>query len=178
MIFFTSDTHFFAQGKAVTDFGYHDVKKLLTHIQKNWNAKVNPEDTVYHLGDLFSRSLRTNLRAVVDYLNSLNGQMYLIHGNYDSGSEHVLDHTSIIRLPELYELDTGLLDFPLVLCHYPLYRWNNDHQSSIHLYGHVHGTISRQYQLEHPLAFDVGLMNSKNFTPFSLDEILRALHVK
>jgi len=81
--FFTSDLHF--GHRNVINFcarPYKDVKEMDAAIIKQWNSQVNPEDTVYFLGD-FGINKRKALDK--DLVNSLNGKKYIIIGNHDAG---------------------------------------------------------------------------------------------
>jgi hypothetical protein len=47
--------------------------------------------------------------------------------------------------------------------------WNKSHYGSMHLFGHSHGSFTVN---EGTRAMDVGVDTSKDYTPFSLDEVL------
>ncbi|MBQ3421921.1 MAG: phosphoesterase, partial [Romboutsia sp.] len=49
----------------------------------NWNAKVKPEDIVYHLGDFAFRGANMNLDRIIEFYNRLNGKKILIIVNHD-----------------------------------------------------------------------------------------------
>lgn len=83
MTFFTSDTHFFHDN--VIEFckrPFTDVYHMNWMLVQNWNARVGPEDTVYHLGDLsFKRQYKAE--EIKEILRVLNGKKYLVPGNHD-----------------------------------------------------------------------------------------------
>lgn len=79
-----SDTHFGHAG--VTKFTKADGSKLRPWddpdemdeaMVKLWNAKVKPEDRVWHLGDVVMN------RKALPILNRLNGRKKLVMGNHD-----------------------------------------------------------------------------------------------
>ena len=54
MIFFTADTHF--GHKRILEYcpgrGYDSVEEMNEGLIANWNERVAPGDTIYHLGDV------------------------------------------------------------------------------------------------------------------------------
>ena len=91
MQFFTSDTHFFHdQLVGVNDFSnrdFIDATDMNEAIIHNWNEKVGPDDTVYHLGDIAMLHTRPSKLAdekIFEVLNQLNGHLILVKGNHDS----------------------------------------------------------------------------------------------
>lgn len=80
-IYFTSDTHF--GHKNIIQYcdrpfaNTHEMERVLV---RNWNDKVLPTDTVYHLGD-FAFAKRSEVERL---LAELNGTKVLIKGNHDS----------------------------------------------------------------------------------------------
>jgi calcineurin-like phosphoesterase family protein len=80
MKFFTSDTHF--GHKNIIKFcnrPYKDVPHMNEMLIENWNARVGPDDHVFHLGDVA-------LGPWEDWdasLSRLNGHKHLIIGNHD-----------------------------------------------------------------------------------------------
>jgi len=83
-IFVTSDTHFGHHGVCV--FTKNDGSKLRPwtsademdeDMVSRWNAKVGPNDKVYHLGDVVIN------RKALNVLRRLNGRKVLIKGNHD-----------------------------------------------------------------------------------------------
>ena len=169
-IWFTSDTHF---GHArIIDYckrPFSSVHHMNDVMIQNWNACVQPDDDVFHLGDyLWSMPLEAlqRLRA------RLNGRIHLIPGNHDYG-ERLLEHGIVDSLlPAIHELEVSRAQarerMLLVLCHFPLEEWNRFHRGSVHLHGHCHGRLpSRGLR-----RFDVGV-DAHHFRPVSLAEIIR-----
>jgi len=113
----------------------------------NWNSTINKNDMVYFLGDLSFHPY--------EYLKRLNGKIIFVLGNHD------------LRLKEpsrdiiTRETKRG----PLVLCHFPLLRWNRQHYGALHLHGHCHGTLPPS-----PLTLDVGV-DGHAFFPYSEEEV-------
>ena len=80
-IYFTSDLHFGHNRDFI--FGPRGFTNVQDHdetIIKNWNALVQPNDTVYILGDIM---LNDNVKGVRNF-NRLNGTKFIILGNHDT----------------------------------------------------------------------------------------------
>ena len=78
---FTADTHFGhkgilgAMGRPFASIQEHD--DLLVHA---WNARVRPDDTVWHLGDF---AMGSSPERCAELFGRLNGRKHLIVGNHD-----------------------------------------------------------------------------------------------
>lgn len=187
MQYFTSDTHFFHKDLlGMNDFAprpFPDVATMNQTIIDHWNARVTPNDTVYHLGDIalyFTHPARKSDEAVADILSQLNGHLELIKGNHDSRAlfKYLAAHNPIDHGRPKYAFhDVGALikydHRQYYLTHYPMML--GIVKQIINLHGHIHhyavplkeninvgvDTPEQQY-LTHPVPFG---------TPFSLVEI-------
>lgn len=131
--FVTSDTHFFHQKilkfcSAVRRF--ETVDEMNERIISDWNSVVQPEDTVWHLGDFSYKAKKQQIQGVFD---RLNGHKHLIQGNHDHSDTRKLPWDSVKMY---HEIEDG--DRYYVLMHYPIEEWNFRTHGSIHLHGHVH----------------------------------------
>jgi calcineurin-like phosphoesterase family protein len=73
--FFTSDTHFgHANIIRLSSRPFPDVVAMDTGLIANWNARVKPGDTVWHLGDF----TLANAETAEEYLRHLNGNIQLL----------------------------------------------------------------------------------------------------
>jgi calcineurin-like phosphoesterase family protein len=185
-IFFMSDSHFGHQNMVKGSSNWEDTSpcrdflSLEEHDEKlieNINKKVKEKDCLFHLGDWSFGGIE-NVYKFRKRLHCRN--IHLILGNHDihiQKNHPVRTNHKTIPCRELFstvkDYDTVRIagrDF--ILFHYPIYAWwkkKNVPRSSIHLYGHVHGTM-RQY---HPFAIEVGMDAHPEFRPFHLDEILQ-----
>lgn len=82
-IWFTSDTHF-GWGH-VKDFlwaprGFNSIEEHDTAIIENWNSIVDPDDEVYHLGDVMLGDNEHGIKC----LEQLNGRIHILIGNHDT----------------------------------------------------------------------------------------------
>lgn len=134
MDFYISDTHFGHAGIiASCNRPFADVAHMDRDMVQLWNARVGPEDHVWHLGDVVYRAADDP----GEYLRQLNGRMHLIVGNHDG--------KGVLRL---HGVDGRFesIDYALVrtdgegrrmwLSHYPLAE---PPKRTWALYGHVHG---------------------------------------
>lgn len=187
MQFFTSDTHFFHKDLlGMSDFAprpFTSVEEMNQTIIDHWNARVNPGDTVYHLGDIalyFTHPASLSNQAVGDVLSQLNGHLELIKGNHDSRSlfKYLAANNPIDHGQAKYAFhDVGVLikydHRQYYMTHYPMMLGIVN--QIINLHGHIHhyavpikenlnvgvDTPEQRY-LTHDLPFG---------TPFSTSEI-------
>jgi len=140
----------------------------------NWNKVVQPNDTVYHLGDFVFPPRMEKEQYVTDLINQLHGEIHLIPGNHDK--KPTLDafqkHQRTIIEP-LY-LDIKVNGTNLTLCHFAMRVWNKSHFGAGHLYGHSHGALQEDAL---SLSFDCGV-DSQQFTPMSLEAVVEILEEK
>ncbi|HSV28042.1 MAG TPA: metallophosphoesterase family protein [Candidatus Omnitrophota bacterium] len=130
--FFTSDTH----------FGDHRVLNLYRRpftsvaamdeaLVAAWNATVEPDDEIWHLGDFAMPKVAAAVLA------RLNGRKHLVAGNNDPEAVRGLPGwASVADYAEL-SLDGARL----VLCHYPFRSWNGMGKGALNLHGHSHGRM-------------------------------------
>ena len=111
MIWFTADNHF-GHGNIIkfcpNTRKFKNAEEMNATMQKRWNERVAPEDTIYVLGD-FSLMRK---EWVKDQLSVLNGFKILIKGNHDKSKAnlfHAVIDTAILRLAGR----------PVILSHYP-----------------------------------------------------------
>jgi calcineurin-like phosphoesterase family protein len=126
-----------------------DVAYMNNAMVEEWNAKVQPEDTVYILGDVAFMSGSDAGRI----MNRLNGTKILIEGNHDRKA--LLDATFRGAFAEIHKyLDITYDGRKIVMFHYPIAEWDQMHRGALHFHGHLHGGTSG---LEKYRALDVGM---------------------
>jgi calcineurin-like phosphoesterase family protein len=156
---FTADTHF--DHRAIIDFcgrPYRSVPEMNDALIANWNAVVEHDDTVWHLGDFGFADIDGHLRR-------LNGTKHLIHGNHDSIAAR--NHPGWETSSPWTEVRVE--DRHIVLCHYAMRTWPGASNGSLHFFGHSHGTLAGNRQ-----SCDLGV-DLWNYRPVSLAEILKRL---
>ena len=158
MKYFTSDLHHkhknicnYTNRKLQVQPEEHD--QWLTNI---WNDTVLPSDIIYHLGDL---SFATKYDVVAEFVSGLKGQKFLIKGNHDR--TEFLDRLKADNLIQNWydykEIKIG--ENKVVLFHFPISAWHQQHRGSWHLHGHSHGSHKQNGKI-----LDVGLDSAYNLT--------------
>ena len=156
MIYFTSDTHFGDDRLNLygRDIIFNSVEECDTHIIKQWNLTVNPDDIVYLLGDVAMNM------ASYKKVKSLNGHKILIKGNYD---EKYTDNFLLLFFNEVKSSDVFTYEKQIFyLNHYP----TNGDDTMFNLVGHIHGLWRVQRNM-----INVGC-DAWHFTPISINQIL------
>lgn len=163
---FTSDTHFgHANVIKYCDRPYASAEEMDAALIKNWNAKIQPKDTVWHLGDVaFAPKERT-----CEILSQLNGRKNLVLGNHDRRFKNDPELRSFFESIHdgFVEMNIGKTSF--FLCHYPMLSWNKSFHGSIHLHGHCHGKVKYDTNI---LRLDVGV---DAYGPIETNEIISML---
>jgi calcineurin-like phosphoesterase family protein len=138
--YYISDLHFGCQNKFENRTLEHD--KL---IKENWNAKVHNDDTTYVLGDIGRTGNNKDNEYICEIISTLKGRKVLIQGNHDQLKDSRLKRlfSEICTYKEIQDSCNGV-NRNLVLCHYPILCWNNQHKGWIHLYGHVHDSTGEE----------------------------------
>lgn len=182
-IFLVSDTHFghdrafLYEPRGFSNIADHDEAVI-----QNWNSVVQPDDTVYHLGDVM---LNDNDHGM-DCLRRLNGNIIIIPGNHDTKNRLALYKT----LPNVKVLETDIeglevaaaatlkyRKYNFYLSHHPTMTSNLDadphlRANLINLYGHTHQKA--HFYEDRPYMFHVGL-DSNNNTPVLLDDAIEMM---
>lgn len=123
---------------------FADTAEMDEAIINSWNELVDPEDTVYVLGDVRFTKKRLEQRLL--------GKKHLILGNHDYTIRSE-DWESIQHYKEL-NIDGKLV----VMFHYPIETWNRQQYGALHLHGHTHGNNhSRPNTPKMPNRMDVGI---------------------
>lgn len=106
MIWFTSDTHFGHERIIeLCNRPFATVDSMNAALIANWNATVDPEDIVYHLGDAVMGTFAEN----VQILGRLNGNIRLVPGNHDRvSSAYHAKPAARERFAQMY-LDQGVM---------------------------------------------------------------------
>ena len=131
-----------------------------TLVQK-WNAKIKPEDRIYHLGDFCWGSREDILKMT----RRLHGHIILVLGNHDEiGDPKNYGFASKHQL-----LEIKLNGTYITLCHYSMRVFNKSHFDAWALYGHSHGTLPPEGK-----TWDVGV-DYNNFEPLEFEEIKKIM---
>lgn len=166
-IYFTSDTHY-GHKNIITYCArpFRDVEDMTEQMVNNWNAIVQPDDLVYHLGD-FSMGLQANAAEAVR--QRLRGQIILVRGNHDRsaclrGFSTVMPHGKL-----------RLAGRNLYLRHIPVeYGEPLPPGTDVHLCGHVHEKWKVKEWGGRPPIINVGV-DVWGYKPVTIHQLLSAL---
>jgi calcineurin-like phosphoesterase family protein len=133
-------------------------------ILANHNSVVKEEDSVFHLGDIFWRTL--SITDAMSYMSRAKGIHYRMRGNHDQLFDKWPELRSMFRWTK--DIAEVKLDgYPkIVLCHYAMEEWHSKDHGSWHLYGHSHGAQPERAIL----SFDVGV-DAWNYHPVSIEQV-------
>ena len=147
----------------------NDVDYMNNAMVEEWNAKVQPGDTVYILGDVAFMSGSDAGRM----MNRLNGTKILIEGNHDRKT--VMDVTFRSAFAEKHQyLQFNYDGHRIIMFHYPIAEWDQMHRGALHFHGHLHGGKSG---LEQYRALDVG-MDATGEIVIAMDRAIRLIKDK
>ena len=166
--FFTADTHF-QHGNIIQYCSrpFASAKEMDDILFRNWDAVVQPDDAVYHLGDVAFG----DVSRLLPRLRSLMGKKFLIPGNHDDPDKLEMLRETFTILPPLVEtvVEARGRNYNLSLCHYPMECWNQSGRGAIMLHGHNHGRMPENTQ-----RLDVGV-DCWGYSPVRLEDILSKL---
>lgn len=192
MNYYVSDLHFGCQNKYENRTLQHDQL-----IKANWNNVVHNNDNVYILGDIGKEGSNKDNEYLCEIISTLKGNKYLVQGNHEQLKDNRLRQlfVEIVPYKEITDNYNGL-NHNLVLSHYPILMWKNQHKGWVHLYGHVHlsdewdiykqsleylnnyfkdKTLKGYTDCPPAIAYNVGAMvDYMDYTPRTLKEIIDA----
>jgi calcineurin-like phosphoesterase family protein len=174
-VHFTSDEHY--SHKRISEYcgrPFEKVEDMDEHLIREHNKVVRMNHTVYHLGDFTFQPMV----KVVQVVSRLNGRHFFVRGNHDKWFDTsdtplktLLVKNYLGRAP-MHELKFD--GKHIVMCHYPIVRWNKAHHGSMQVYGHCHSGMEDKYPRGRQM--DVGVDNAVKlvgeYRPFSLREVL------
>jgi calcineurin-like phosphoesterase family protein len=181
---FISDLHF-GHGNVLKfeDRSFaNSVEEMDEELLRRFNAKGNPGDLVYVLGDLFWHNRDG---YALNILKRMNKQIYLIKGNHDKFLHDSAVRNYLAGVEDYKDIPVTLADGTkkrVVLSHYFIPQYNGHRYGAIHLHGHSHNSF--ESELERKMAdmlraegmaiesYNVGACH-QNFEPMYLDEILQ-----
>lgn len=179
-VFFISDTHFGHDWMInFNNRPYVDSEEMDSAMIENWNRTVPAEGLVFVLGDIGD----TDQKRIIEVFNQLHGEKILIRGNH----ENIYHEESLQSIfSEIYDLlyvriqdDIDDKSQDIVLCHYPMFDWDNYFQGSWQLFGHLHTRELPEFKtLKSKLfaeQYDVGVENN-NYRPISYYEVKKIIN--
>lgn len=164
-MFFTSDSHF-DDGRLNLygrDLLFKNSKEVDDYIVQKWNETVSEKDLVIHVGDI------SLTKEGLETLSKLNGEKWLVKGNYDKTTEEGGTAKFEINDKILSKYFTKIVDEleveiggeKIYVNHFPV----NAKPDQMNIVGHIHGLWKCQRN-----SINVGL-DCWHFTPVSEDLI-------
>jgi len=166
-IWFTSDSHFFHENiLKFTDIGGERIRPLWStaddmnaDMVERWNARVKPQDKVWHLGDVAFKTVEKAVELDA-LLGKLHGHKRMLVGNHDN-----LKSEALMRHFEKIELWKGFAKEGFTCSHIPL-RLDSLRDGTVNVHGHIHQNLMT----------DRGYVNvcveTRNFAPVHMDEVI------
>lgn len=178
-IFVVSDLHIYHQASLRFEGRerFSSVEEMNQTMVDNWNKTVQPEDTVYNLGDEFLG----NASSAQKILASLNGNKFLIRGNHSTKSDNWYHEAGFLAIFDKLVLRSPTRPHELthILMHIPLPYWEIQsleryYGTTIHnWHGHVHASKDRSFTgddiWEHPEYYTNCSVEVINFTPLEIE---------
>ncbi len=130
-------------------------------IIQNWNQLVQPDDIVFHLGDL-ALARKADIKALVD---QLLGQIFMLRGNHDRFSRSFYQSLGITLVPEPYEM-LYMGGQKLIISHRPILPLA---PNVINLHGHIHNNPAPELGFRHVnMSVEV-----REYRPWRLSNVLQ-----
>lgn len=183
MKFFTSDLHIghkniitYADRPFTRADGQPDTDLMEETLLANISSVVKPGDELYILGDI-----ALNGDKAYNFLTRLpTKQIFIVWGNHDPGRKEKQKRDKLkslaVRSGDIME--TKLHDgTKVIMCHYPMLRWNHSHHGSVMLHGHTHGDLKYPYPMRimdvgMDSEIQIGAFSHPKYFPVSEDEII------
>ncbi len=156
---FTSDTHF-SHANIIEFCGrpFASVEEMDRVMVERWNARVQPGDTVYHLGDFAFGPFEN----IAKFRQLLNGEIALVRGNHDRSTNRMRE----AGFPSVTSASVVWINGSMLfLSHKPSVDLPAE-TFDYHLHGHVHEKYARRGN-----QINVGV-DVRGFAPATLEELL------
>ena len=138
MIYYIADMHFGHTNVLRFDNRpFSDTAQMDDTLIQNWNERVADDDTIYILGDAFWKNEENSIQI----MERLRGHKHLIQGNHDRVKGKLRPYWESIEQYAEVNDENRLV----ILSHYPILFYKNQHYGAVMLYGHVHNT--REWKL-------------------------------
>lgn len=162
---------------------YQTVEEMDADLIRRWNETVNPDDTVYILGDFCWGKEDDWIR----HLQRMKGNKVLIRGNHDIRNMSAKLRNMFQDVKDYKEIKDG--DRNVIICHYPMPFYKRSYfERQYMLYGHVHTTREEGFMMRwrkelrdtyvgggdaRAQFYNVGCMMAyMDYAPKTLDEII------
>lgn len=160
MKYFWSDTHF-SHNLMKEKRNFSSIEDHDEYILSKINDNLSHKDELFLLGDI---SFRKNVDVL--FRRMICKRKYIILGNHDRPNYlKSLKNCGIVWVKDTYQVKCD--NTKIWLSHYPHRSWPSKGKGSIHLHGHVHGTLP-----EYGRSMDVGVDSEHGKSPISIDFVI------
>lgn len=164
-IWIISDTHFnHNKDFILKPRSFSTIEEMNEKIIERWNSIVQPNDTVYHLGDI----ALGEVDAAVSLIKKLNGKIKLAIGNHDTDAKLKI-YSTLSNIEDIqfgYRIKKGKNTF--LLTHYPQLTGNYDISKTYSIHGHTH--CSNTFTEGYDLMFNVSC-EALDCIPINIDNV-------
>jgi calcineurin-like phosphoesterase family protein len=137
----TSDLHFYHE--AILRFcsdtrPWRSIEEMNQALIDEWNSKIQPNHTIYHLGDFCFGKFDSIAKRADEILDQLNGNKIFLKGNHDTSEvcNVLAKHGELHNYLEIKHNKQFI-----VMSHFPFACWNKANYNSLHAFGHCHGSF-------------------------------------
>jgi calcineurin-like phosphoesterase family protein len=183
-VFLVSDTHFghkgvchFTRNDGVTKLRPFDTPEEMDEFMvEAWNAKVRPNDKVYHLGDVVIN------RRALKIMSRLNGDKVLIRGNHDIFPD--VEYREYFRELRAYHVMNGM-----ILSHIPVHAESLG-RFGVNIHGHLHANRVKRargvdartgevlYSDENDVRYHCVCVEQTDFAPILFEDVLKNIEAE
>lgn len=174
-IWFTSDEHH--GHRNIMQFckrPFSTLSEMTDGLVARHNEVVEPGDLVYHVGDMFWRTLPQT--EALSIMSRLKGTHFYVRGNH----EEMFDGLSALHSrfgwvrERAHIWPDGGPKSGIILDHFAGRVWGQSDKGSWQLYGHSHAELPEDASM---LSFDVGV-DANNYYPVSLTTVRERMETK
>ena len=183
-VFLVSDTHFghkgvchFTRADGVTKLRPFDTPEEMDEFMvEAWNAKVRPNDKVYHLGDVVIN------RKALKIMSRLNGDKVLIRGNHDIFPD--VEYRAYFRELRAYHVMNGM-----ILSHIPIHSESLG-RFGVNIHGHTHANRVKKirgvnvktgellYSDENDVRYHCVCVEQTDFAPILFEDVIKRIEAE
>jgi len=184
-LWFMSDIHYnHANVIKFNNRPFNNVWEMNNYIETELTTKVQPNDILFDLGDLFWRTSETKMKAIIEQAGPK--EWYKILGNHDKHDVYRKSYIGSLftLLSDILEISVNYCGktYNLVLCHYPMISWNGKSRGTFGVFGHTHGNIDwlnkESPDLRVDIGFDGGLAKKTGSFLISFEDIYNHMREK
>jgi calcineurin-like phosphoesterase family protein len=170
-VFLVSDTHFghkgvchFTRNDGVTKLRPFDTPEEMDEFMvEAWNARVRPNDKVYHLGDVVIN------RRALKIMSRLNGDKVLIRGNHDIFPD--VEYREYFRELRAYHVMNGM-----ILSHIPIHEESLG-RFGVNIHGHTHANrVMKDGVVD--VRYHCVCVENTDFAPILFEDVIKRIEAE